>query len=270
MVQPVPRVRRLQAFFPEHQQGFMQGVEQIDRRRMVIGAFTAAAPIAHNQLHIEKPALYLVAAVLNALYRTRAEGHGRQAGYAGQTLLGAGVHGIGSPGIDLQFNTAEAGDGIDNAQCAVFPCQGTECGDITACARRGLGVHESQQRGFRVGGKRGCNLVQADGLSPVVLDHDRGRPAALDVFLHAAAKNAVAADDDRITGRHQVDETSLHARGAGCRNRQCQRVVCLKGVLQQAFHIVHQVDEKRVEVAYRGPAQGAQYAWRHVGRAGAH
>ena len=107
MVAQVPGESVFQAFLLQHYQGFMQGVEVVYRRGMVVGPFGVATPVTHYQLHVEEPALHLVFAVLDAFYRFLAEGDRGNARYAGQAFLGAGVHRVRTPGIYLEFDAAQ-------------------------------------------------------------------------------------------------------------------------------------------------------------------
>ena len=70
------------------------------------------------------------------------------------------------------------------------------------CQRRCLGV---------IGEGLG-HFVDADRLTPVVFYHYRSSAAALHVLFHTTAKNAVLADDNRVSRAYQVDEAGLHAR----------------------------------------------------------
>ena len=237
----------------------MQGVDVVHRRRVVVGALAAAAPVAHHQLHVQEPALHFVVPVLDTLHGAGAEGDRRQAGDTGQAFLGAGVDRIGAPGVHLQLDTAQGGDRIDDGQRPAFPRQGAQGLGITAHAGGGLRVDEGQDGGVRVGVEGGCHLVDRHGLAPVVLHHDGGGATALDIFLHAPTEDPVLAHDHLVPRGQQVDEAGFHAGGAGCRHRQGQLVVSLEGVLQQGLHLVHQLHEQGVQVADGGARQGAQY-----------
>ena len=82
----------------------MKRVERIHGGRVVIGALTIATPVAHDQLHIQKPALYFGRASLDTFNRCGTKGHGRQAGHAGKAFLRSGIHRIGTPFIDAEIN----------------------------------------------------------------------------------------------------------------------------------------------------------------------
>ena len=112
----------------------MQGVQQVDGRGVMIGALAGPAPVAHHQLHIEEPALHPVAARLYPLHRAGAECDRCQPGDAGQAFLGAGVHRVRSPGIDLELNASQGGYRVDDGEGAVIPGQGTEGLGIAAHA----------------------------------------------------------------------------------------------------------------------------------------
>ncbi len=166
MVVPVAGVGRSQALFLQHQQGLVQGVDVVDRRRVVVGTLAATAPVTHHQLHIQEPALHLVLAILDALHGAGAEGDRRQAGDTGQAFLGAGVDRVGAPGVHQQLDTAQGGDRVDDGQGAAFPRQCAQGLGITAHAGGGLRVDEGQDGGVRVGVEGGCHLVDETRAGP--------------------------------------------------------------------------------------------------------
>ncbi len=51
----------------------MQAIKRIDRRSMVIGTFGSVAPVAHDQIQVEKPALHFGFAVPDGLHSPVAE-----------------------------------------------------------------------------------------------------------------------------------------------------------------------------------------------------
>ena len=92
----------------------MHCIERINGRRVMVSPLAVAAPVAHDKLHIEKPALHLTPSILNAVNRLRTECHRRQAGHAGEAFLSPGIHGIGAPVVNAQIDASEAGHGIDD------------------------------------------------------------------------------------------------------------------------------------------------------------
>ena len=85
-------------------------------------------------------------------------------------------------------------------------------------AGRGLGVHErddASRRGFFLSASSSfCGSTGSPHSSSTTIGD---AAAALDVLDHAAAEHAVAAHDDLVAGRDQVDEAVLHADRARAR-----------------------------------------------------
>ena len=65
----------LDAFFLQHHQGFVQCIQGVDRRGMVIGALGIGAPVAHHQVGIEEPALHLGMATRDHFYGALTEAY---------------------------------------------------------------------------------------------------------------------------------------------------------------------------------------------------
>ena len=78
----------------------MQCIEIVDGRSMMVGAFAFATPIAHDQLHIEKPTLYFVLSIFNPLRGPVAKSDGRQSRHTRKAFLCAGIHRVDAPLID--------------------------------------------------------------------------------------------------------------------------------------------------------------------------
>ena len=73
---------------------------------------------------------------------------------------------------------------------------------ITGDAGRCFCVDKSQDGSIGMVIESGFHLGQADGVAPLVLYHDGGTPAALDVFFHAPAEYAVLANNHFVSRRH--------------------------------------------------------------------
>ena len=260
----------LQAFLAQHHQRFVQCVERIHRRRVVIGALGALAPVTHNQVEIEEPALHPGLAIPDLVDRALAEGDRRQAGNAGETFLGAGIDRVEAPFIHPDRGAAEGSHAIGDHQAIVLVGQFPHALGVGLGAGGSLGVNEGDDLRIGVLIQRLLQLGQIHGAAPGILHHDRGAAGTLDILLHAAAEHAVLAHDDLVARFHQVGETGFHAGGTGCGNRDRQLVVGLKGVLQQLLHLIHHADEHRVEMTDGGPGQGLENARVNIGRAGAH
>ena len=63
----------LQALFLENHERFVQRVERIDGCRVVIRALAAVAPVGHDEVHVEEPALDLALARADRRLRALAE-----------------------------------------------------------------------------------------------------------------------------------------------------------------------------------------------------
>ena len=61
-------------------------------------------------------------------------------------------------------------------------------------------MHKSQQLSLRISGEGLFDFLGVNRISPAVLNHNRSRATALDIFFHASAKDAVLADDYCVTG----------------------------------------------------------------------
>ena len=70
----VPSPGILQTFLLEDHQRFVKAIQRVDRSRMVIAAPRARAPIIHDQIHVQEPALHLFTARTNLLHGPVAEG----------------------------------------------------------------------------------------------------------------------------------------------------------------------------------------------------
>ena len=138
----------LQTFFLQHHQRFMQPVQGIDGRGVVVGALGAASPIVHDQVEVEKPALHLGLAVADGFHGARAEADRRQARRAGQAFLRAGVDRVDLPCVHLQRRAAQGGDGIDYDHRALGMGQARDGGRVGTGAGGSLCLHESDDLGI--------------------------------------------------------------------------------------------------------------------------
>ena len=103
-------------------------------------------------------------------------------------------------------------------------------------------------------------LLRINRLAPRILDDDRDAAGTLDVLDHAAAKNAVAADDNLVAGCNHVNEAELHANRTGAGHREGQLVFGLVDVTQQALEFFHHLDKNRIEIANRRQAHRRHHA----------
>ena len=87
----------LESFLFEHEQRFMNGINSVDRRRMMIRALRALAPIAHDEIHIQEPTLDFLSTRTNYLHSRITKGDGRDTRQSGEALLSPGVDNVRTP-----------------------------------------------------------------------------------------------------------------------------------------------------------------------------
>ena len=97
---------------------------------------------------------------------------------------------------------------------------------------------------------------------------DRGA-AAFHHVLHAAAEDAVDADDHFVARLDEIDGDAFHARHAGAADGKGERVLRAENLAQHFAGLVHDGEILRIEVAERRRAERAQHALRHRAGAGA-
>ena len=114
-------------------------------------------------------------------------------------------------------------------------------------------MYKSQGLGIGIICQCLLSLVDIDSGTPFVFNHDGLSPTAFNVFLHAATKYTILADNDLVAWLQQIHKDSFHAGRTRCRNRESKLVLGLKGELQKAFNLVHHSDECRVQMADGGP-----------------
>ena len=88
------------------------------------------------------------------------------------------------------------------------------------------------------------------------MNHDRDTAAALDILFHAAAKDAVLADNYLVSRLHQIGKTAFHTRRTRCRYGKGELVLGLENILQQSFHFIHHADKTRIQMTYCRPGHG--------------
>src|SRR5262245_49801387 len=121
-------------------------------------------------------------------------------------------------------------------------------------------MHQGHQSRLATTLERGLHLVRGKHISPLGFHDDRLRPTALDDIDHTAAEDTVNPDYYLITRFNQVYQTGFHASTASAGNRQSEGILGLEDKPQQIFGLVHQPDELRVEVPYKGRGQRLEHA----------
>ena len=66
-----------QTFFMQDTQCFVQGIQGIDRRRMMIGTFTLTLPVTENKTQIQEPGLALGLTLTDFFHRRLIKSDGR-------------------------------------------------------------------------------------------------------------------------------------------------------------------------------------------------
>ena len=266
VVPQVAGVAGLEAFLDHQGEGFLEGVVHGDRGGVVVEA--VGAPVALDHGHVEIPALDGGLAGADGLDGAGAEADGGEARGAAQALLGAGVDGVDAPGVDLDGDAGEAGDGVDGDQGSGLVGDAGDLVDGLPDAGGGFGVDDSDHLGG-MGLEGLADLVGVEGFAVGAFeDLDLGPGATGDVD-HAAAEDAVDADEHVVAGLDQVDDDGFHAGRAGAGDGQGHGVGGLEDVAQEGLHPVHQADEVGVEVAEEGLAHGGQDAGVDLAGAGA-
>ena len=263
---PAPAV--FQTFRQHQTQGLVQRVIHADRRGVVIHPFLS--PIRRQQIHIEIPALDLRFAPGGDLQRTRTQRHRRQTGRTAQTFLGAAVNGVHGPLVNPHGAAAERRDRVEQEQRARLV---REPGNLLHRRQRAggrFGVNDGDK--FRPGNlfQGGGDLFRLDDVAPRGFDPDDPGATAFRHVAHPRAEHAVDADDDFIPGFNQIDETKFHAGAAGPADGKGQFILSEENLPQHGLDLLHQVHERRVEVADDRSRHRLQNGRRDIARSRAH
>ncbi len=130
--------------------------------------------------------------------------------------------------------------------------------DVVPDPGRGLGMHDRDDRGRRVGGEE---AIRVDGLAPGRLDRDHVGTQAGGHLAHALTEHPVHPDDDGVAGPDEIDEGGLHAARPRRADRQGQWVGGGEDATEAFVGAVEQGEELRVEV----PDHRAGERHRHFG-----
>ena len=87
VVRLVPGPGVFQAFFFKDEQRLVDGVDGVDRRRVVVGALRCFSSISHDQIHVQEPALDAMRTLADGFLGAFAERDGGDSRYAGQAFL---------------------------------------------------------------------------------------------------------------------------------------------------------------------------------------
>ena len=117
--------------------------------------------------------------------------------------------------------------------------------------------------------ERGLNLFRLDDTAPFLLQEDNVGAAALHHVRHTDAEESVLADDGCVAGFDDVVDRRLHACRPGTGDGHSHAVLGAKDGAQRALGIVHQLDERGIQVADHGLLHRPVDAWVDIGRAGA-
>ena len=101
MIGLMTRHTRLETFLFEHDQRFMNSVNSVNRRRVMIRALRALAPIAHDEIHIQEPALDFLSTRTNYFHSRVTKGDGRDTRQSGEALLSPRVDNVRTPRVSF-------------------------------------------------------------------------------------------------------------------------------------------------------------------------
>ena len=132
---------------------------------------------------------------------------------------------------------------------------------------RGFGMDEGEE-GRAVGFDRLAQFVEAEGLSPRLLQPAHVRAVAAGHVDEPLTEVTVAADDDHVARLDRIRERRFHRRAPGSADRNREGVVGLPGVAKHLLDFVHHPQEGGIEVSDLRCAEGAQDARMHVRRTG--
>ena len=264
------RVTGFEAFLEDDDERLVEGVDHVHRGGVVVSALATAFVVVLEHGGVEVPALHLRGALFHGFQGARGEGDGGEAGRAGEALLGARVDAVDAPFIDLERMAAEGGDGIDDEEHAGIVEQVTEPFEGLEGAGGGFGMDDAEGLGLRVVRDGRLQHVHGEDLAPGDIDAVNGHARAFHDIHHAAAEDAVHADDGFIAALEEVRDDAFHACHAGGGDGEGEGVVGLKDFPEHHAGVVHDLDVARVEVTERGRGHGAEDAGGDGARAGAH
>jgi hypothetical protein len=239
---PVPDI--LQPLVEDPAQACVQAGDHRHRCRVVVGAATGSGrlpDVAAEQPQVEVPRLRLLHPALERPVADRERG---QPGCHTEALLGPGVTDVDTPVVGAQLDPADRGDRVGDQQRVAL--DRAQRGDVGADAGGGLGVHRTDHGRARV---RVGHPLCVDRGAPLVLDGHHLCAAPGGDVTHPLPEQAVHRDHRDVTGADRVHERGLHPGRAGGTQRQRAGVPGAPHPAQVLAGGVHDLQERRVEVA---------------------
>ena len=237
----------LQPFLEDEPQSFAETIMEGRGGGVVINPLLI--PIFFDHRQIEAPIGNAGFPPVEGLPGLIAHGKGGKAGRATEAFLRCAVRYVDTPGVDVQRNAAQGGDAVDQKESAVpvndvgHPLQGLE--------RSGgrLPMDEGQDLDRFVFDKGGFDLRRGEYTAPGFFNSFHIGAVDLRHLAHPFAEIAVAADDDRIAGLHEIAEGGFHPGAAGTRHGKGHSVLRLKNRPEKDLLFVHQGEPLRIEVS---------------------
>ena len=257
----------------EPPQRLVQRVHHVDGRRVVVRPLRPArprVPVAGHERDVQEPRLHGRLALGDVREGSVRERDRREPGRGGEALLRPAVDGVEPPVVHADGDAAQARHGVRDHEAPVVAGDGRQRLGVRERAGRGLGVDKRDDLGLGVAPERVFERLGWDGPPPLGV-YDDGHPArALDHLAEAVAEHAVPAHDGCRSRPDEVDHARLHAGRARPRDRHRQPVLGEERVLQEPLRLVHEVHERRVEVAQRRPGERGEHVGVDRRRAGTH
>lgn len=255
----VPGVDVFQPFFLHQGQGFAHGVVHVDWGGVVVDAF-ATAPVRVEGLQVKIPVRHFGFPGAEGITRAGAEGDWGEARWGGEGFLGAGVGHVHIPSIYFNGDAGPGGDGVKDAEGAVFVrglCNFLDAG--LEDAGGGFAVDEGDEFVFFLL-QGGFDFSGVKGFAPGFFEAIYVAGVAGGHVVHAFAKVADDADEDMIVRFDEVAEGRFHPRTARAGDGDGKVVFGAEGVTEQGFDIVHHFLEIGIEMTDGGHGEGSQHA----------
>src|ERR1700723_806777 len=255
-----------ETLFKREAQRFAHGENQRDGRSVVIRAL--AAPHGHDRHKVEIPAGHGRFARFDGFFHPRVHGDGRHSRRTAKRFLRAAETNIDFLLVDVERNTSQSCDRVNDQQGAEFVGYFAVIIQILHHAAGGFAVSEADEFNF-FALARAADVFGIDGSAVGRFDanHFRAGGAFRD-HRHAFGEPAIGADDTFVAGLEDVHDRGFDAARAGRGNGIGDAVLSLEDAAQHDLHVAHHFGEPRIHVADQRSGQGAVHARVHVGGAG--
>src|SRR5256885_5633147 len=203
---------RFETFLHGDTHGFAEGIDQRDRRSVVIEA--ALSPVSHGGGDIEIPALHFRFAVRENFLGPQAHGVWRHAWRRAEGFLRAAEDYVEAFFVHVHRNGSERGDGVDDEERAEFVGDFAEAVEIGDNAGGCFTVGEADDFDF-LAGSGAAHVIGINGAAEGRFDFGDVRLRARSDFKHAFGEVAVDADDGFVARLERIDDGGLDPAGAG-------------------------------------------------------